>query len=512
MSDSGVLFPSDETGKRSSLAGGKAVWAAAAAVVDPALADAISAEPKWRTAYIKHAVKLADACAKKGAEATLKVAEVGIDAIYSSFEFVRDGKTTKMADAMGVASAARKLTTGKVMGSAPPTASLEVPYEGQTLSGDALVAQLKAWAEYGCMEPDAEAALSAIAADGKRLDLRGKVFIILGATSAMGPARHLLSWGATVIGVARAKPQNWAPLLETARASGGTFLFPCHTPVSASASDAEIAAAAGADLMVDTPEIAQWLIGLVQELGGPKPIVGMYTYLDSDAHVRVSLACDAIMSELVAAKAVGGLAYLGTPSLVYDIPREAYEASQDAYKAAWLPMLGYRPNARKPITPEAPGDAPARYVHDGLLPLQGPNYALAKTLQQWRAVLARSRDGLVVSSNLAPAARTASMVEGNKNSQIMVNALDGMGYFKPLAAFDSETVSAVMAALLVDDATNTQSSAHPSQPLGHPSAILTTNAFHGGSFRLGIHNADLGKWFVVAGKLLGRSAQPVSKI
>ena len=42
--DVGVLFPSDATGKRSSLAGGKAVWEAAARAVDPALADAIANE------------------------------------------------------------------------------------------------------------------------------------------------------------------------------------------------------------------------------------------------------------------------------------------------------------------------------------------------------------------------------------------------------------------------------------------------------------------------------------
>ena len=45
--------------------------------------------------------------------------------------------------------------------------------------------------------------------------------------------------------------------------------------------------------------------------------------------------------------------------------------------------------------------------------LQGPNYALAKTMQMWRATLARARDSLLVSSNVAPAARTASMVAGN---------------------------------------------------------------------------------------------------
>jgi hypothetical protein len=38
---------------------------------------------------------------------------------------------------------------------------------------------------------------------------------------------------------------------------------------------------------------------------------------------------------------------------------------------------------------ESRGSAPC-YVHNGHLILQGPNYALAKTLQNWRTVVARA--------------------------------------------------------------------------------------------------------------------------
>ena len=40
---------------------------------------------------------------------------------------------------------------------------------------------------------------------------------------------------------------------------------------------------------------------------------------------------------------------------------------------------------------------------------QGPNYALAKRLQSWRAMVARA-DGQPVSINVAPATATASVV------------------------------------------------------------------------------------------------------
>ena len=65
--------------------------------------------------------------------------------------------------------------------------ALTVPYCGQQLSGAALLAQLKVWREYGCAEPAAMDAIAATVNNPEWMDLRGHHFIILGATSAMGP-------------------------------------------------------------------------------------------------------------------------------------------------------------------------------------------------------------------------------------------------------------------------------------------------------------------------------------
>ena len=73
--------------------------------------------------------------------------------------------------------------------------------------------------------------------------------------------------------------------------------------------------------------------------------------------------------------------------------------------------------------------------------LQGPNYALAKTLQNWRTVVARAGDGAVVSANMAPGSRTASMTH---NRTIAV-ALEGQRHFEPRAAFDAATAASLMA-------------------------------------------------------------------
>lgn len=53
---SGVVFPLDDQGRRSTTATGKAVWADAVREVDPALAAAVDDERSWRTGYVARVV------------------------------------------------------------------------------------------------------------------------------------------------------------------------------------------------------------------------------------------------------------------------------------------------------------------------------------------------------------------------------------------------------------------------------------------------------------------------
>ena len=498
----GVLFPKTK-GKRSSMATGAAVWAAAAGAVDGDLAAAISRDAKaWRSKYSKHAVRCAEASAASTA-AALAVADAGLQACYDQFEFVRDGAAVPLRKAMAAPDAGRKLSHAVVVGGGgAPLKALEVPFEGKTLRGAALAAQVKHWAAYGAMEPACADALCAVVARGdKWLDLRGKSFVVLGATSALGPLATLLACGATVLAVARPRTATWAKLIATARASAGKLVLPLHTPCADGAADVELAGAAGADLLVDTPEIAAWAEAAVAALKLPPPTVGIFVYLDGDLHARVSLACDAIVEKLT--KAIGGvsLAYLQTPSIAYTIPAEAHADSEARYNASALAKLCFLPPNARP-----PSGAEGRHVHDGLVSMQGPNYALAKTMQLWRAALAYGRDGLLVSVNVAPPSRTASMTQGNKNAGTIAAFLDGAGHFAPNVVLDAETVAAVMAGLLVHDLMNP---AFASRPKDHPWAPATRQAFHGGSFRMGVKPAAMGAFQLAAGKLLGKAKQPV---
>ena len=80
-----------------------------------------------------------------------------------------------------------------------------------------------------------------------------------------------------------------------------------------------------------------------------------------------------------------------------------------------------------------------RYIVDAVVNDQGPNYILAKRLQHWRAIVSKE-DGCLVSTNIAPATATASVV----SNKLFALAYKGQHHFKPLEVSQQETSNAVM--------------------------------------------------------------------
>ena len=91
----------------------------------------------------------------------------------------------------------------------------------------------------------------------------------------------------------------------------------------------------------------------------------------------------------------------------------------------------------------APGADPG--INDSLVPQQGPNYALAKRLQRWRATVARDA-GTTVSLHVAPPTRTRSVVK----NRALAAAYAGAHRFG-VEVFEPATSNVLMAALLVHD-------------------------------------------------------------
>lgn len=231
--------------------------------------------------------------------------------------------------------------------------------------------------------------------------------------------------------------------------------------------------------------MAAWLQDTVPVVCKGSPVtVGGYAYLDGELHVRVNLACDMCMRSLIesyGAKNVR-LANLCTPTDCYLIPEAAWKASTANLKAAplWQTLLSLVASPLGKLVPNALPPLKGSGLHhmDGLVLAQGPNYALAKRLQQWRAVLARDA-GCTVSINIAPATATASVT----NNKQFALAYGGMHVFKPMEIFHQEVSNAVMGMLMIYDITCKDSSSNPSFPLANPQLLFSQNAFHGGAMR-----------------------------
>lgn len=144
-----------------------------------------------------------------------------------------------------------------------------------------------------------------------------------------------------------------------------------------------------------------------------------------------------------------------------------------------------RKNAKKPIKGKGGEEY---YLVNGISIAQGPNYALAKRMQHWRAIVARSK-GCIVSSNIAPSTSTVSVV----HNRTFAWAYEGMPYFKPFEIFAPETSNAVMSALLFFDLNDKSSVGNPSTKLNNPNQLFSSGSFHGGVWRCAYEIDSIGE-------------------
>ena len=153
------------------------------------------------------------------------------------------------------------------------------------------------------------------------------------------------------------------------------------------------------------------------------------------------------------------------------------------HRAVNAATFGYslRPNQHEHF--RAAQDGQSFFICDGLATIQGPNYALAKRLQHWRAMLADS-EGVKVSSNIAPATFTASVEHNNLTFAIS----RAVSTFEPIEVFDKETTKALMALLLLHDL---QSNGHGA--LRNPLELMSTTEVDCGVWRAGVQIGSTGE-------------------
>jgi hypothetical protein len=476
----GLQFPVGADGRRSSAAAGRAILAAALEPLDPAAAAACRAERRWRQAYPHHVRTLVERQAA-APRATVASCRAGLAEAWAQVEFVRDGGVQPLARAMAAPPAPGFGTLRLAgQGSAAP-ARWEVPVRGRRLHGDALARRIDAWAAAGVIEPSCAQALHAARGHPEWFDLSDRHLVLLGAGSEAGPLGWLAQWRANLVAVDLPRPAIWKRIGQCVRAGNGTLAAPLAGTAGASG-DADLARA-GADLLAQAPEIAAWLTaqGVALDLGA-------IAYADGERHLRLTLAMDAVAATLAAADRRTTLAWLATPTDVFAVPQTLADAVIAAYGERGLLKRAAQAGLRagsggRSFAPHIEslidaGAAGRWGVVDALVVEQGPNYALAKRLQQWRALVARA-DGQLASINVAPSTSTASVL----SNPALAAGFRGAKAFD-IEVFEPATTNALMAALWVHDLRNPASSAQPATALAHPLQLLAEGAAHGGLWRV----------------------------
>ena len=481
-SDSGIQFPSTPDGRRSTTDTARAVFAAAFDATGADASRELREERRWRERYPHYVRQLVERSLERP-ENAIAIARAGLDATRRAFQFWRDGQPRTLETAMA-SPAAEGFRTATLEGrnrSAPAT--WEVPYRGQSLSGDALLRQLEQWERAGVMEPSHAEALRLVQRHPEWLDLSDRTLVLLGAASEAGPYPWLMRWRANVAAVDLQRPRVWQRLVDLAATGNGRLLAPVASATPAGEDAEHLRTHAGADLLTQTPEIAAWLRSLSTDVD-----IASLAYLDGERHVRVTVAMDAIVTALGEARPGTSFAYMATPTDVFAVPEDVTLASAARYgqrpalgRAAQAAMRGvsrgslFQPNASRTIE----SSNGQRYgTVDCMILQQGPNYALAKRLQQWRAIVARS-EGRRVSINVAPSTATQSVVK----NPLLAAGFRGASTFG-VEIFEPSTTNALMAALWVHDLRNPAALSDPKVPLRHPLELIMQGANHGGMWRL----------------------------
>ncbi|MCP3140166.1 serine/threonine-protein kinase [Pyxidicoccus xibeiensis] len=481
-SDSGIQFPSTPDGRRSTSETARAVFEAAFDAMGAGASGELRAERRWRERYPHYLRQLVEHSLERP-ENAIAIARAGLEATRRAFQFWRDGQPRTLDTAMA-SPAAEGFRTATLEGRArtAPT-TWEVPYRGQSLSGDALLRQLDAWERASVIEASHAEALRLVQRNPAWLDLSDRTLVLLGAASEAGPFPWLMRWRANVAAVDLQRPRVWQRLVDLASSGNGRLLAPVASTASGGEGAEHVLAHAGADLLTQTPELAAWLRSLPGDLD-----VASLAYLDGERHVRVSVAMDAIVTALCEARPATSLAYMATPTDVFAVPEDVTRAAAARYgqraalgRATQATLRGvsrgalYQPNVSR-IVESSNGQ---RYgTVDCIILQQGPNYALAKRLQQWRALVSRAA-GQRVSINVAPSTATHSVVK----NPLLAAGFRGASTFG-VEIFEPATTNALMAALWVHDLRNPAALSDPRVPLRHPLELIMQGANHGGMWRL----------------------------
>ncbi len=461
----GVNFPL-VGGARASTPTAIGIVADAARVADPELADRIESATSWRSDYVEYFAELTALSADPWA--AVAIATAGLDSMRRRIRILDggsddSGRETALCEAATVDQCAHSEL--RLAGSTAPADRLEIPYRGAVLAGSSLRDQLKRWREVGVVEPGFVSSIELAIDNPDILRVPGRRVALVGAAAEMGPLEALTMWGADVLALDVPVPRVWERIRAIASVGAGTVTVPVcgETP--------------GIDIVREPMEAVAWILGQTSPTTGL--VFGMHAYADGGEHVLLSAAADTIGGALSRERDTA-LAYLGTPTDSYLVPGVVMDDSRRRWDNRSA-LLKVTQEAARALTGggvfrpayAADHDGDDWGVADVMIPIQGPNYALAKRMQRWRSIAVASRGGLA-SFNVAPASWTASVTK----NRVFNVAYSGASHFG-VEIFPADTARWLMAAKLAADLA-TEPSAGES---AHPEALMYADANHGGFWR-----------------------------
>lgn len=477
----GLQFPiNSSNNKPSTSKTGQAILAEALSTVDHKSSLQALAEKNWRKKYPIY-FKALVSNGIKNQDNPIEIAAAGLNKAQHSFDFYRNGQKYLLNDIMNIQ--AQPLHTIKFKGESDAKPEWYVPYHGQNLTGQALLDQIQIWENTGIIESSHADALRTMQAHPEWFDLSDRTMVLFGAASEAGPLTWLSKWKANIVALDLPNAKVWEKILNTVKNGNATLFAPASEALDNDTPIAVLKEKLGANLLTQIPEIAHWLVQNEQALD-----LAAIAYLDGEKHVRVSMAMDSIMRYVSEQKPDTSLMYMCTPTDVYAVPPEVIHASvakfdqrskTQRFLSKGFSSLTQNHFFQKNLHKLTTSDNGEQYgIADCLVVEQGPNYALAKRIQQWRATLARHH-GQRVSINIAPSTTTHSVTK----NPLLKAAFNGAGIFD-VEAFDPSTTNAIMAALWVHDLRNPKSIANPENPMKHPLELMMEGANHGGLWRV----------------------------
>lgn len=467
----GIQFPL-QSGKKSpsTTHTAKQILKSALQSVDSRYVAQLTIEKNWRKNYPFYFHELV----KVGIESVdhpARIAQQGLETAKSLFNFNRAEQSQTLTSAMAnIKDQPFESFILKGTGSS----TIEpwfIPYHGKKLQGEALLQQIDLWEQQQVIEPSHAKALRLLNQHPEWFDLSKRTMVLFGAGSEAGPLSWLAKWRANIVAIDLPHPAIWEKITKVIEKGNATLIAP-----QMQVTDKQ---QLGANLLTQTPEIANWLNTFSETLD----LAGI-AYLDGEKHVRVSIAMISIMEQVSQHKPDSSIMFMLTPTDIYAIPKTVVHSIQDKIKQR--PIVEklltksihnislsnfFKPNLKQLIQ----SDNGQQYgISDCIVIEQGPNYALAKRLQQWFAISTRARGQKTV-INIAPSTTTHSVVK----NPILKAAFSGADLFK-VETFNPETTNAIMAALWIHDLNNPESATNPDKQLDHPLELIMENANHGG--------------------------------